>query len=112
MASSGQPAAAVGSTFGAEHTDPLAKDPDDPLGLLHPSNRSTASQQASNFERDYHTGDTYHTPLIVSAGPDALLGLYEPNNTTQMGRLAQPDLSSLSALLDNITNRNVRAGGK
>ena len=31
-------------------------------------------------ESRYHTLDTYHRPLVVSAGADGALGLYEPNH--------------------------------
>lgn len=106
-----------GTSIEEEHTDPLTKDPDDGLGAVHSyfidiSRRSQASQLASDFERDYHTPDTYHMPLILSVGPDRRNGLYEPNNVNSRGYLAQPDLSNLVDLLDNVTNRNVRAGGK
>lgn len=102
-----------GAQLQHEHNDPLAKDPDDPFGKLHPSGSSpsNASTQVANFEQSFHTNDTYHTPLIVSMGPDAILGLNEPNDITNFGHLAQPNLGALPNLLDNITNRNIRAGG-
>ena len=68
-----------------------------------------------------HDFYTFHTPLIVSAGPDKLLGLYEPRNTTDFGHLAAPlpaaapltyANSTMRYLMDNITNLNQRAGGK
>jgi hypothetical protein len=31
-------------------------------------------------ESRYHTLDTYHRPLVVSAGADGAMGLYEPNH--------------------------------
>ena len=77
----------------------------------------------------YPTLDTYHTPLVVSVGADGVLGLYEPYVAAdtdgdglidQFGVLAQPihngtngnDIPSttVSALTDNLTNRNRRAG--
>ncbi len=96
-------------------------------------------------EPRYPTLDTFHTPLIVSVGPDNDLGLYEPNFTEDLnsnglldsgedlngntildiGVLAQPRNITISAgppvqfviptdvfsaLSDNITNRNRRAG--
>ncbi len=68
-------------------------------------------------EARYHTPDTYHTPLIVSAGKDGVLGLYEPNDTTNVGNLAMYDLTvsfdeMLNRISDNITNRNRRVGGR
>jgi hypothetical protein len=64
--------------------------------------------------------------LIVSAGPDELLGLREPTETNQtagiFGNLAQyadttvtaplPSNAVVDQLFDNITNRNRRAGGR
>lgn len=89
-------------------------------------------------EPNYPTLDTYHTPLIVSVGADGDLGLYEPSQGTDtngdgildsnLGILAQPihgpagpyDITDsvytpngnrvTSALTDNLTNRNRRAG--
>jgi len=103
--------------------DLLDTDPDDPLGLLKPVIDALASA-SSDFESLYHTPNTYHLPLIVSAGPDGELGLGEPNekdvtgsdaNIVDFGYLAQPDpnLSNdelSSRLSDNITNRNQRTG--
>ena len=83
-------------------------------------------------ETNFPTIDTHHTPLIISVGPDGDLGLFEPYQgtasgasgagvlDTDLGILAQPihgpagpyDIGNLviSALTDNITNRNRRAG--
>ena len=94
----------------------------------------------------FHTVDTYHTPLIVSAGADEQMGLHEPwhisedtngngvldlgediNSNGQIDRisgfLAQPigvvlpavpvyPLTGEEAMLDNVSNRNRRAGGQ
>lgn len=94
----------------------LNRDPDDPTGLTEFLSGGSAVQ----FEKDYHTRDTYHAVLIVSAGPDQTLGLYEPSeitiNTTNptqsiFGNLAQPKTAEAEALSDNITNLNRQAGG-
>ncbi|MCA8988161.1 MAG: type II secretion system protein [Planctomycetaceae bacterium] len=45
-----------------------------------------------------HTPNTYYTFLIVSAGPDGILGLEEPTNYTQLGHLAHPLLSIRTAV--------------
>lgn len=92
----GDPAANIPS-------DPLARDPDDPLGLIHP----TTDIDATNIENNLHTPDTWHTPLVVSAGRDGVLGLFEPLDTTNRGHLAQPVLTpeGIEGLLDNLTNR-------
>lgn len=104
--------------------DLLLTDPDDPVGTLY-----TALEQldadpdlSSEFnDAKYHTPDTYHTPLIVSAGKDGVLGIYEPNDTGNLGNLANYDNRSnpveireklIDDLSDNITNRNRRVGGR
>lgn len=58
---------------------------------------------------NYHDVDTYHTPLVVSAGPDGVLGLYEPNDVGNGGILGQPT-GDVDALRDNLTNTNIQAG--
>ena len=130
--------------------DSLSEDPDDPYGLISTeikrlffqSNGATNVMAGVNGfnEMNYPTIDTYHTPLVVSVGPDGDLGLFEPFQgtasggsgagvlDTDLGILAQPihgpanpyDFGNLaltpngnhviSALTDNITNRNRRAG--
>jgi type II secretory pathway pseudopilin PulG len=90
----------------------LDSDPDDPKGFFGGT---------ANFERDFHTPDTYHTPLLVSGGADGDTGLREPTDFTTMdnhaadtgfGYLAHPKTAvhdaadpGDSALNDNITNR-------
>jgi len=137
--------------------DSLSDDPDDPYGListeikrlyLQSNGMTNVTSGATGFnEMNYPTIDTYHTPLILSAGADGDFGLYPPylledlngNSTLDAGEdtngngfldygiLAQPihgpagpyDITSsvtstttdvISALTDNITNRNRRAG--
>lgn len=142
--------------------DSLSEDPDDPYGLISTeikrlylqsllgggSNPVDATQGPGGFnEVNYPTIDTYHTPLVISAGPDGDFGLYPPylledlngntaldpgedtngNGFLDYGVLAQPihgpggpyDITSsvtstatdvISALTDNLTNRNRRAG--
>jgi prepilin-type N-terminal cleavage/methylation domain-containing protein len=64
--------------------DMLLVDPDDPVGLLYsfiedPNYKNLGIDLTKEInEGKYHTIDTYHTPLIVSAGKDQELGLYEP----------------------------------
>jgi prepilin-type N-terminal cleavage/methylation domain-containing protein len=121
--------------------DMLFVDPDDPVGLLYsfiedPQYKSLNINLASEFnEAKYHTPDTYHTPLVVSAGADGLLGLREPYDTNAatgvFGNLAQydktvapgfgtnvnplddakPSDEVVDQLFDNVTSRNRRAGG-
>ncbi|MDA0591065.1 MAG: type II secretion system protein, partial [Planctomycetota bacterium] len=64
--------------------DLLNEEPTDPYGLILAevkrlgANGIDASSVLS--EALYHTIDTYHKPIVVSAGPDGLLGLLEPNH--------------------------------
>jgi len=111
-------------------------DPDDPLGLVEswtaavfagsetgatptdfedPASTDPDPAMADDDVYDFHTVATYHTPLIVSVGPDSLLGLFEPHgldaaDTLHTGRLAGPN-GSPDDVLDNLSNRNIRAGG-
>lgn len=105
-------------------------DPDDREGRLLSvwSNRAT-------FVNNFHGFMAWHLPLIVSAGPNGDLGLYEPNfvdlkaNDPVTNKPA-PIYGTLAAVLrlpsnapsgatarshgpltDNITNLNIRAGG-
>lgn len=88
--------------------DVLARDPHDPLGLF-----SAYYSSSGLSESDVHTPDTYYTLLVVSAGPDGELGLYEPQavSASQLGLLAQPLPGAPtsdplnSTLNDNVTNR-------
>lgn len=84
--------------------DPLAFDPDDRIGLYN--NQLTPQQ----YENLVHTPDTYHVPLVVSAGPDKDLGLAEPHDKSSGGYWARPTSQAMSdplnsALNDNLTNR-------
>lgn len=62
--------------------DLLNADPDDPFGLLISESRRYAPTGVDLLSwvppSLYHDLDTYHKPLIVSAGQDGFLGLYEP----------------------------------
>jgi len=87
----------------------LNLDADDPLGL-------TDSMDPAEFEKVFHTPETWHLPLIVSGGADKDTGLYEPGDSDHFGRLARPRYPDTSAtdrnyLHDNITNLNVNVGG-
>ncbi|MEZ6126326.1 MAG: type II secretion system protein [Planctomycetaceae bacterium] len=121
----GLPPAPTGLPNGAIPRDLLFTDPDDPVGVLYRGLEEYGGQAnytgpafAAEFnETNYHTPDTYHVPLIVSAGSDGLLGLYEPCDTPNLGNLAAYDSTLtfdtlLEQLSDNLTNRNRRAGGR
>ena len=68
--------------------DSLSEDPDDPYGLISTEIKRLLLQSngvtnvmvgVSGFnEMNYPTIDTYHTPLIISAGADGDFGLYPP----------------------------------
>ncbi len=119
----------------SDDPEPLNTDPDDPTFRLTTwFNDSLVSAAVLTDRRnrfiapvsgstDYlHDFYTFHTPLIVSAGPDKLLGLYEPTDTANFGHLAAPlpsepapknyYTSTMRYLMDNITNLNRRTGGK
>lgn len=124
--------------------DMLNEEPEDPYGLILAevkrlgANGINATDVLS--EVLYHTIDTYHKPLVVSAGPDGVLGLLEPthnedsnfngmldsgppnedansNGYLDIGGLGQVPIDStgaftnLDAAYDDLTNRNRRAGG-
>jgi prepilin-type N-terminal cleavage/methylation domain-containing protein len=118
---------------GALPRDLLMTDPDDPIGRLYAemekldgtNGKPLLSSQYN--ELGFHTPDTFHAPLIVSPGPDEKLGLYEPNDTLNLGNLAAfpPDLDANGTplevsdlllvqemLLDNLTSRNKLSGGR
>lgn len=117
---------------GAHPRDLLLTDPDDPVGRLYSELERLDGNDgrplfANEFnEIKYHTPETYHTPLVVSAGEDESLGLREPNETDFpngiFGNLAQlagttvvapqPTAAVVDQLTDNITNRNRRVGGR
>lgn len=73
----------------------------------------------------FHTPETYTVPLVISAGPDMVTGLYEPSDglsaspttinnpaVAPYGYLANPDPSLANNTFDNISNFNIRSGGK
>lgn len=120
----------------SDDPEPLNTDPDDPTfrltTWLNDGNLSAANLtlRRNGFVTEGHDYYTFHTPLIVSSGPDKQLGLYEPTNTdplthvndpTTFGHLAAPrpaapgmtySDSTMRYLMDNITNLNQRTGGK
>lgn len=107
------------SAAGFNEVDPLNVDADDPQGRIqHEDNRSgnllspLFNASASYTTGEYATMNTYWVPLIVSAGEDGILGLYEPSDEINNGVLAQPILPTVDGIFDNITNHNQRAGGR
>ncbi|MFM8224168.1 MAG: hypothetical protein ACKOJF_35150, partial [Planctomycetaceae bacterium] len=120
----------------------LARDPQDPLnllggipefaegGLMPSGNNLVRLQYPGTFPQannrrvaGFHFPGTFHCPLLVSAGPNGVLGLLPPVygtsvTPTQYGYLGQYDSSLATqadledALSDNITSLNIRAGGR
>ncbi|MFM7162601.1 MAG: prepilin-type N-terminal cleavage/methylation domain-containing protein [Planctomycetaceae bacterium] len=120
----------------------LARDPQDPLnllggipefaegGLMPSGNNLVRLQYPGTFPQSnnrrvagFHFPGTFHCPLLVSAGPNGVLGLLPPVygtsvTPTQYGYLGQYDSSLATqadledALSDNITSLNIRAGGR
>lgn len=110
----------------------VCRDPDDPVQRILRFGTQNTNSPLSNFEtagNGYHTPTTYHAMLVISAGPDGVLGLYEPEDIPtggsnwRYGNLANPIVDSSynlvdtngnrsDALYDNITYLNVRAGGR
>jgi len=84
--------------------DRFNEDPDD-----DPLRRFGQWVQAVGNEATFHTPDTWHAPLILSAGPDGEVGLYEPHDIANLGHLAAPTGAD-QALYDNITNQNITIG--
>lgn len=116
-------------TFSGNIQSDLSRDPDDPLRLctaFNPYKDSSAAPYDIDFERygsGYHTPGTYHIMLIVSAGPDNKLGMFEPDGSSpgdvaNIGRFAASEMTDTNSdayygyMEDNITYLNVRAGGK
>ena len=120
---------------GTTPRDMMLIDPDDPVGILYTLledeyYKNLGVDMTTIFnEVTFHTPDTFHAPLVVSAGPDEKLGLREPNHTDGpngiFGNLAQyagtfapgygspvPTDDVVEVLFDNISNRNRRAGAR
>lgn len=119
----GLPPAPTSLPNGASPRDLMLIDPDDPIGRIYAElERLDGTDGKPLFrlhfnEAAYHTPDTFHAPLVLSAGPDEKLGLYEPNDTANFGNLAAYDntlsaVQIIDALTDNITSRNKISGGR
>ena len=123
---------APGAFPGGVQREYLLVDPDDPVGLIYTLLENPYYQDIgidlSDIinETTLHSIDTWHAPLIVSAGVDGVLGLYEPwrADVGVLGTLAQIDGTNFSsgpfvpapsvvdAMRDNVTNVNRRAGSQ
>ena len=102
----------------AGELDPLSRDPDDPTGQLWRFAKGSASSMTV-VQNQFSTPNTYHAFLIVSAGPDGVLGLEEPFNPTtvnatspalgaaqgRLGALTSYAAIELNPINDNLTNR-------
>lgn len=120
--------------------DSLSEDPDDPYGLISTEIKRLSLTgilvMPTYTEPNYPTLDTFHSPLVVSAGPDGEVGLFEPFMAWDSVNVGQPyagdglvdygamgqaiygtagnpfsvSSTARNQLLDNLTNRNRRAG--
>jgi len=107
----------------------LQQDSDDTLNKLYRVPPSPWNGNAAAFEYksnsptlSFHTVSTFNRFIIVSAGPDGVLGLYEPSDIANYGHLARPKLEVLddpvspsvdplnSELNDDICNRQLTGG--
>ena len=124
----------VGSTAAASSTtsrNRIDRDPSDVTRAINPTSSTTPTASAAPlmsvfslkrgsaaavpvkpFTADwYHDPNTASSPLIVSAGPDGILGLYLPTETgpNRLARVYQPDpaqaVEACLGLSDNITNQ-------
>ena len=98
--------------------DPLTRDPDDPTGQLRRF-VGTSAATMTVVQNQFSTPNTYHAFLIMSAGPDGVLGLEEPFNPTtvnatspalgvaqgRLGALTSFSAIELNPINDNLTNR-------
>ncbi|MFV0443130.1 MAG: type II secretion system protein [Planctomycetaceae bacterium] len=96
------------------YLSPLNTDPLDYLGILPAfwdgDPTDTSLTREGLFEANFHSFNTFYTPLIVSAGPDQLLGLYEPTATTGTNGIDRLGKVSVAPdIYDNLTN-NQRGG--
>ena len=90
--------------LGAGSTGRFGFDPDD-----DPLDRFGQWVTLQGSETAWHTPFTWHAPLVLSAGSDEIVGLYEPHDTANLGHLARPNGIDL-AVYDNITNLNIPIG--
>lgn len=104
-------------TFTGNIVNDLCRDPDDPIRrCMSVANFATIGVPVSvhwNLPISgpvFHTPATYHVMLVVSAGADKMLGLYEPDDVAHEGHLGK--VRDANDLADDITYLNVRAGGR
>ena len=105
----------------------LGQDSDDVLDKLYraPNGNAGVWANAAAFEYDsnapkksFHTISTFNQFLIISSGPDEILGLYEPSDIANYGHLARPTEETMtfpggpmnSNLNDDICNRQLTGG--
>lgn len=103
----------------------LSRDPDDKYGflkvgvLIDPADvtyyeQGTAPMGNKWFARGaFNTPETFSLPLIVSGGPDLTTGLFEPSDLINLGYWAAVDpMANPNATFDDISNYNIRSGGR
>jgi prepilin-type N-terminal cleavage/methylation domain-containing protein len=98
-----------------EFDHPLNVDPFDYIGITTIDPADTDTTNEDFFEARFYTMDTYFVPLLVSAGTDETLGMFEPGLVTPSGtvqtpepngrnRLGKIDPATVNAIYDNLTN--------
>lgn len=105
--------------FSGNLASDLNRDPDDPLMecSLNFDSCETVNVTGSAPGPSLHTPQTFHVFLVVSAGPDGRLGMYEPDDIQPnavppiYGNLAQPIPGAQDDLTDNIVSLSIKAGG-
>lgn len=115
----------------------LIRDPQDPLGLMTRVNNLVAGSElltllanGNNWQGDrvfgfagFHYPQTFHAPMVVSAGADGDFGLQEPryggttspaldSSSSGFGFLGILSTPSGEGLYDNISSLRIRAGGR
>ena len=84
---------------------PLNVDPHDYLGIITIDADMTTVNE-NEYEQRWHAMDTFYVPLIVSAGPDQLYGLFRPNerDAPNFDRTRLCVINNLPDVYDNLTN--------
>ena len=96
----------------ADGATDLGRDPDDPLRTLWAATQPIGLENMT-FPGTSITGptpSTWWTFMAVSAGPDGVLGLYEPDDNANFGNLAA--VKDPQALSDDIVSFSMKTGGK
>jgi prepilin-type N-terminal cleavage/methylation domain-containing protein len=89
-------------TISGDISRDLARDADDPLQDCLTSIPNFESATVMNTGVRFGTPATWNVFLIVSAGPDRRLGIFEPDDVSNFGHLAAPIPGAEADTADNI----------